>query len=263
MDLGIAGRVALVGASSKGLGYACAEALAREGARVVMCARGEADLRAAAARIAPQAATPPLAVPADLMREPDIERLVTATEAHFGPPDILVTNIGGPPPGPWAEHDDAAYLAACERLLLHPLRLIRRCLPAMRERRWGRIVNITSMAVKEPMPNLVLSGIFRAGLVSLAKAIAAEVAPEGITVNNVAPGYFETDRAVQLLQDQSQRTGRPLSELRQEAVAAMPMRRYPQPAELGSVVAFLCSERASVVSGVTLPLDGGGAHGLF
>lgn len=255
--------MAIVGASSKGLGYACAEALAREGVRVVMCARGEADLRAAAARVAAEAPTPPLAVPADLTQADDIERLVAATEAHFGPPDILVTNIGGPPPGAWSEHDDAGYLAACERLLLHPLRLIRRCLPAMRQRRWGRIVNITSLAVREPMPGLVLSGIFRTGLVSLCKAIATEVAPDGITVNNVAPGYFETDRARQLLQDQAKRTGRSVDELREEAVAAMPMRRYPQPAELGSVVAFLCSEQASVVSGTTLPLDGGAMRGLF
>ena len=260
MDLGVAGRVAIVGASSKGLGYACAEALAREG---VLCARGEADLQAAAQRIGASGAAVPLTVVADLTQEDDIERLVAATEAHFGPPDILVTNIGGPPPGMWLEHDDAAYLAACERLLLYPLRIIRRCLPAMRQRQWGRIVNITSLAVREPMPGLVLSGIFRTGLVSLCKAIATEVAPDGITVNNVAPGYFETDRARQLLQDQAERTGRSVAQLRGEAVAAMPMRRYPQAAELGSVVAFLCSAQASVVSGTTIPLDGGGMHGLF
>lgn len=263
MELGIADRVAIVGASSKGLGRACAEALAREGARVVICARHIEPLQRAAAEIGQAAVTEVLPIVADLTKKGDIEHLVSETKERWGLPDILVNNIGGPPPGGFFDHGEEAFQKAFERLLLYPLRIMKLVIPAMRQRRWGRIVNITSMAVKEPATGLILSGVFRTGLVSMCKALAHELSAHNVLINNVAPGAFETDRALELWRERSERTGRVAADLQAEAVKTLPMGRYLQPEELGQVVAFLCSEHASAVTGTTIPIDGGGMHSLF
>jgi 3-oxoacyl-[acyl-carrier protein] reductase len=263
MDLSIADRVAIVGASSKGLGRACAEALAREGARVVICARHIEPLQRAAADIGATTGKEVLPLVADLTKKADIEHLVSETQNRWGAPDILVNNIGGPPPGGFLDHGEEAFQKAFERLLLYPLRIMKLTIPAMQQQRWGRIVNMTSMAVKEPVTDLVLSGVFRTGLISMCKALAHELAAQNVLINNVAPGAFETDRALELLRERSERTGRTVADLRAEGVKTLPMGRYLQPEELANVVAFLCSEHASAVTGTTIPIDGGGMYSLF
>lgn len=263
MDLGIAGRTAIVGGSSRGLGRGCADALAEAGVNLVICARHEDQLHAAADEIERTTGAQVLPVAVDLTCEEDGDRLVEETSRRFGMPDILVNNIGGPPPGGFFDHDEEQFRAACERLLMYPLRMLKLCIPHMRQQRWGRIVNITSMSVREPMPNLILSGVFRTGLVSMCRAMSNDLAAENVLINNLAPGSFDTERSREILQERAEKTGRPMDELRSEAVKDTPMGRFLRPEELGWVAAFLCSEKASAITGATFPVDGGAGHGLF
>ncbi|HEX6629569.1 MAG TPA: SDR family NAD(P)-dependent oxidoreductase, partial [Gemmatimonadaceae bacterium] len=197
MDLGLRGRSALIAAASRGLGRAVAEELAAEGADLTICARGEEALgeaaealRAAGARV--------VAVAADLSDPAGVERVVAAAEEAYGRVDVLVTNTGGPPAGPFEAHSADVWRDAIRQNLESVLNLVRRVLPGMRERGWGRIVNITSMAVKQPVDNLILSNSVRAAVTGFARTLANEVAAEGITVNNVMPGYHRTERIVHL-----------------------------------------------------------------
>ncbi|MGE5672818.1 MAG: SDR family oxidoreductase [Mycobacterium leprae] len=263
MDYGLEGKVALVTAASKGLGRASALALAREGCDLAICSRNAAEIEAAAAAIRQETGRKVLAVAADMSKAADIERLLAETMATYGGVDILVGNTGGPPPGPFMSHTDAAWQAAFENLVLSPVRLTRSVLPTMQSRGGGRIVFITSGSVKQPIANLILSNSLRAAVTGLMKTLANEVARDKITVNCVAPGRIDTDRVQSLDADAANRSGRPLESVRTEASARIPMGRYGSPAEFGNAVAFLCSSAASYITGTTLMVDGGNVNTLL
>ncbi len=263
MDLGLRDRVAIVGASSRGLGKACALELACEGATVVLCARDTERLAAAAEEIQAASGAGVLAVPTDLTDAAQIEHLVDETLRRFGRIDVLVTNNGGPPAGDFGEFDDEAWLAAYQLTLMSAVRLIRAVLPTMRAQRWGRIINITSVSVKQPIDDLLLSNVYRPGVVGLAKTLSAQVAVDGITVNNVAPGYTRTDRVLELAADRAVKEGKVVQDILDERAADFPMRRMGEPEELAALVAFLASERASYITGTTIQVDGGYVRGLL
>lgn len=263
MDLGLTGRVALVAASSRGLGRAIAAELAAEGARVAMCARGEEALRAAADDIRLETGADVLAVPADLGLPADVARVAEAARARFGGIDILVTNTGGPPAGPFESHTPEAWDAAVRQNFGSVLDLTRAVLPGMKERGWGRIVNVTSIAVKQPVDNLILSNAVRAAVTGFARTLANEVAGHGVTVNNVMPGYTRTDRVTELAAKNAARHGTsPAAEI-ERWEREIPMRRLGEPQEFAALVAFLCSVRASYITGTSIPVDGGWIKSLL
>lgn len=263
MDLGLKGRVALVAASSKGLGRACAEALAQEGARVTICARDEESLNKTKAEIVAATGAEILAIPADMTRAADIEYMVQRTVDRFGGLHILVTNAGGPPAGYFPDFTDDQWQAAVNLTLMSAVRLIRAALPHLRQAKWGRIINITSVTVKEPLDNLILANSIRAAVHGLAKTLAGQVGEDGITVNNVMPGYIQTDRFNQLAAMNAERLNRPIAEIVAEIGQPVPMGRVGQPQELGALVAFLASEQAGYITGTSIPVDGGKIAAAF
>jgi 3-oxoacyl-[acyl-carrier protein] reductase len=254
MDLGLAGKTAIVAASSKGLGKACALALAAEGARVTVCARREADLAAAAAEIRDATGAEVLAVPADLASAAGIERVVAATAERFGGADVLVANSGGPPRGVFADFADDDWLAAFELVTLGFVRFVRAVTPVMRERKWGRIIGIQSISVKQPVGGIDLSNGIRPGIAGLMKAIMPGLAKDGITINLVLPGAFRTDRILASLGGLS---GPELEATLAAIGSTIPAGRLGEPAELGSLVAFLASTHASYLTGAVYQVDGG------
>ena len=257
MDLGLAGKTAIVAASSKGLGKACALALAAEGARVTVCARTEADLAAAAAEIRAATGAQVLAVPADLATADGIDRVVAATPAQSGGVDVLVTNSGGPPRGTFADFGDDDWAAAFELVTLGFVRFVRAVLPNMRARRWGRIIGIQSTSVKQPVGNIDLSNGIRPGIAGLVKAMAPGLAGDGITINLVLPGIFATARIHPgLASPDPEERERALAEVRPLG-ASIPAGRLGEPGELGSLVAFLASEQAAYITGAAYQVDGG------
>jgi len=261
--LGLRGKVALVVAASKGLGKAAALELAREGAAVAICARTEATLRATAAEIERATGSEVLAVVADVSHADDVERLVQATVDRFGRLDILVTNAGGPPPGYFLDLGDEPWHAAVELTLMSTVRLCRAAIPHMRKNGWGRIVNITSVSVKQPMDNLLLSNALRAGVVGLAKTLSNQFASDGVTVNSVCPGWTLTDRVVELNATRAREDGVSVREVERQVTADIPMGRMGQPQELAALIAFLASERAGYITGTAIPVDGGYVKGLL
>jgi 3-oxoacyl-[acyl-carrier protein] reductase len=263
MDLGLRERVALVAASSRGLGKACALELAREGARVVICGRDSASLESAAAEIRAATGAEVFPLQADLTDGAQIGHLVAETLARFGRIDVLVTNNGGPPAGFFDDFDDDAWLAAHQRTLLSAVRLIRAVLPAMRQLQWGRIINITSVSVKQPIDNLLLSNVYRPGVVGLAKTLSAQLAADGITVNNVAPGYTRTDRVLDLAQARAADGAQSIEDILAGTVESVPMQRMGDPGELAALVSFLASERAGYITGATIQVDGGYVRSLL
>jgi 3-oxoacyl-[acyl-carrier protein] reductase len=263
MELGLKNRIAIVAAASRGLGRACALELAREGATVVICARDLDRLSVAADEIRAATGATVLPLQVDLTDAGQIDLLVEETLGRFGRVDVLVTNNGGPPAGYFDEMDDEAWLAAHQLILLSAVRLIRAVLPAMRDQRWGRIINITSISVKQPIDHLLLSNVYRPGVVGLAKTLSTQVAAEGITVNNVAPGHTRTDRVLDLAKARAAREGKTLDEIVADSAAGWPMKRMGEPEELAALVAFLASERAGFITGTTVAVDGGAAKGLM
>ncbi len=263
MDLGIRGRVALVAASSRGLGRAVAEELAAEGVSLVLCARGADALRAAAADIAAAHGVPALPVPADVGTPGEAERVVREGLARFGRIDILLTNSGGPPAGSFEALDDAAWKAAAALLLESVVRFTRAVLPGMKERRWGRILNVTSIAAKQPVDNLMLSNALRAAVTGFARTLANEVAPFGITVNNLLPGFTRTERMLELAAVTARKEGIPEAEALARFAAAVPMGRMAEPREFAALAAFLASERASYITAQSMAVDGGWIRGLL
>lgn len=263
MDLGLKDKVALVAASSQGLGRAVAEELAAEGASLVLCARDSETLDQTAAAIAERSNTRVLAVPADVTVTDDIRRLVDAGIERFGRIDILVTNAGGPPAGRFEQLTHEQWEQAIRLTLLSAVELTRQVLPGMKERRWGRILNITSIAVKQPVENLLLSNSLRAGLTGFARTLANEVAADGITVNNVLPGYTRTERLDELAEMMAEKQGISPSEFRGKWEQEIPMRRLGEPREFAAVVAFLASERASYITGTSIQVDGGWIKSLL
>ena len=247
MELGLAGRTAIVCGASAGIGLAIAEALAAEGANVAMFARRRDPLEREAERIGA------LAVRGDVTIPSDLERLVERTLAAFGGVDVLVNNSGGPPRGPAIEVDEQALEEAVSLLLLSVVRLTNLCLPHLRESGRGRVINITSSSVREPIANLVLSNAVRPGVVGWAKTLAAEVGVDGITVNSIAPGRIETARIHEVYPDGPS----------EEDLKTIAVRRLGEPREVADVACFLASERAAYVTGAVVPVDGGLTRGLL
>lgn len=263
MDLGIKGKIALVAAASKGLGRAVAEELAAEGAALVLCARGAEALQQTAAAIEAAHGVPVLAVVADLSTLAGVASVTEAALARFGQVDILVTNAGGPPAGTFEQHDAEAWNAATKLLLTSVVELTRAVLPGMKERGWGRILNITSIAVKQPVAGLLLSNSLRAAVTGMARTLATEVAPFGITVNNILPGYTRTDRVEHLAQATADREGISTEEATTRWTKEIPMQRLGEPAEFAALAAFLCSARASYITASSIPVDGGWIKALL
>lgn len=263
MDLGLKDKIALVTASSKGLGRASALALAEEGVQVAVCARDEQTLRATALEIGTATGAEILAIPADVSKAGDIGRLVQAVIDHFGGLHILVTNAGGPPAGYFQDFDDAQWQAAFNLTMMSVVRLIRAAVPQMQEQQWGRIINITSLSVKEPIDSLLLSNSIRPAVHGLAKTMAGQLGRYGITVNNVMPGTIHTDRVEQLAEHTARETGQSISEVLADMGRQVPVGRVGQPAELGALVAFLASEQAAYINGASIPVGGGRLKGTF
>lgn len=263
MDLGLKNKIALISAASKGLGRASAQALAQEGAQVAICARDEQTLRATAVEIGTAIGSEILSIPGDVTKAQDIERLVREVVNHFGGLHILVTNAGGPPAGYFQDFDDAQWQAAFNLTMMSAVRLIRAVIPQMQQQHWGRIINITSLSVKEPIDSLILSNSIRASVHGMAKTLAGQLGQYGITVNNVMPGTIHTDRVEQLARYESNQTGQSVAEVLAQMGREGPLGRVGQPEELGALVAFLASERAGYINGASIPVDGGRIKGTF
>jgi 3-oxoacyl-[acyl-carrier protein] reductase len=263
MDLGLKDKVALVAAASRGLGRAVAEELAAEGASLILCAREEATLAETAAAIADSTGAHVLAVPADVTQVDQITRLVDSGAARFGHIDILVTNAGGPPTGRFDQLTREQWDEALRLTLFSAIELTRHVLPGMRQRRWGRILNITSIAVKQPIDNLMLSNSLRAGLTGFARTLANEVATDGVTVNNIMPGYTATERVEDLAQELAAKQGISAAEFRSRWEQEIPMRRLGEPREFAALATFLVSERASYITGTSIQIDGGWIRSLL
>jgi 3-oxoacyl-[acyl-carrier protein] reductase len=263
MDLGLQDKVALVAASSRGLGRACAHTLSVEGAKVAICARTNKSLRAAADEIASETGNQVLAIVADLTSARDCKRVVQETVEFFGGLHVLVTNNGGPPTGYFFDFDDNDWYRAIDLTLLSAIRLIRAAVPHMREEEWGRIINITSVSVKEPLDNLVFSNSLRPGVVGMARTLANQLAADGITINNVLPGYILTDRVIELAEKQAKAQGKTPDEILAGFAAPVPVGRVGKPEELAAVVAFLASQQAAYVNGASILVDGGRFKGLM
>lgn len=268
MDLGLQGKVAIVAASSKGLGKATAICLAREGATVVMCSRN-AETIGAAATEAHQAALEyenggsAFGVVADVTAPTDIDRLVSTTLERFGRIDILVANAGGPPAGTFETLDAAAFQTALDLNLMSTLRLSQAVVPHMKSAGGGSIVNITSVSVKQPLAGLILSNTARAGVIGLAKSMANELGKYNIRVNNVGPGPTRTDRILDLARQRAEAQGISLDDALGSDANSIPLRRLGEPEEFANVVTFLASPAASYVTGITLQVDGGMYRGLM
>jgi len=263
MDLGLKGKVAIVTASSRGIGRATAEVLAAEGARIAMCARTAADVMTAADEIRERTGTDVLAVPADVTKAEDIQRIVDRTLEAYGTVNILVNNAGGPPPGTFDGLGEVEWQAAFELTLLSVVRMTRAVLPLMRRAGGGVILNLQSTSVKVPLDNLILSNTIRTGVIGLAKTLSFELAKDGIRVNNVLPGAIMTDRQREMLALQSNRSGKSVEEIVRLREATIPLGRFGDPEDLGNMIAFLASERARYVTGVTVQVDGGLVRSLM
>jgi 3-oxoacyl-[acyl-carrier protein] reductase len=264
MDLGLKGKVAIVLAASKGLGRASATALAAEGAAVVIGARNAQVLEETARHIQGETGSQVLAVPTDVTKPENLAAIVAEAIREFGYIDILVNNAGGPPPGTFENFGDGQWLAAFELNLLSAVRMIRLVLPHMRKRGSGRIINIVSTSVKQPIEGLLLSNAIRTGVVGMAKTLSIELAPDNITVNNVCPGRILTDRIRQLYQLHEKREqGISEEEALKEAARDIPMKRIGKPEELGALVAFLASQQAAYITGTTIQVDGGLTRSLL
>ncbi len=262
MNFNLKGKTAIVGGSSKGLGRACAVALAREGVNIVLSARNKQALFETQKEIESLGVNV-IALEADMSSAEDNEQLVQETVNRFGCIDILINNSGGPKPGTFRDITKQDLDDAYNSVLKYNVRMINHCLPYMEKKGWGRIVNITSITVKEPSPNMVLSNIFRSAVVSYAKTISKELISKGITINNVCPGYFKTDRVTQLLEVRSAEEGISVDEYEQKAIADFPHNRYMDPQELGDYVCYLCSEQARSITGTSVQIDGGLLSGLL
>jgi len=263
MDLGLKNKVALVAASSRGLGRAVAEELSAEGASLIICARQTETIERVADEIKSVTAGDVLGIAADVSRAEAVTRLVVAGTERFGRIDILVTNTGGPPAGQF-ENFSLEQWQDATRLLLHSaVELTRQVLPGMKERRWGRILNITSIAVKQPVDNLILSNSLRAAVTGFARTLANEVASLGVTVNNIMPGYTRTERVEELARMMAEKQGITPAEFIARWEKEIPMGRIGTPREFAALAAFLVSERASYITGTSIPVDGGWIKSLL
>jgi 3-oxoacyl-[acyl-carrier protein] reductase len=263
MDLGLKGKVAFVAAASRGLGRAVAEELAAEGTSLILCARNAEALNLVSEQISKTSGVRVLPFVADVSNPADVARAVTAGIENFGQIDILVTNAGGPPPGRFENLTQETWERATNLTLNSVLELTRAVLPGMKERGWGRILNITSISVKQPVDNLILSNSLRAAVTGFARTLANEVATHGITVNNILPGYTRTERVEELALAAAEREGISRAEAFAKWENEIPMKRLGEPHEFAALAAFLVSERASYITGSSIAVDGGWIRSTF
>ena len=257
MDLELTGKTAIVGGASKGLGRACAQVLAEEGARVAICSRSQADLENAAQEIRSSTGAEVLAVPGDLDREETIRELVAAAVARFGRLDILVNNSGGPPLADAVDATEEQWATAVQRSLLFFARMSREAIPHLKRNGSGRIINILASTVYQPIPKLALSGATRMGVVAFAKSLADEVGRHGILVNNVCPGSILSERMLTNVKARAKEKGWALEDALKERAAETALNRIGEPKELAHLVAFLASPKSSYITGTTMRVDGG------
>ena len=261
MNLGLKGRRALVMGASKGLGRSIADALAAEGAALVISGRDQASLDVAARELVAAGAASCVGIPADVAHGAQMDALADGAAAAMGGVDILIQNHGGPPPGPALEVTDALLTTWFQSIVLSPIRITNRLLPAMRAQKYGRIINVGSTGMLQPLPNMVLSNTLRASIMGWMKTLSAEVAHEGITCNIVAPGAIRTDRSLETAGSLAKRQGKSVDEVIAERAKTIPAGRYGMPNEYGPLVAFLCSEQAAYITGSIMRTDGGMVRG--
>ena len=264
MNLGLTGKVALVTAASRGLGFATAKELLLEGAQVVICGRDEARLEEAVAQLEAVAGRSAVVGQlTDVTNTADVRQLVAMTVESFGGLDILVTNAGGPPGGGFDSFDMVAWHKAVNLTLMSAIALVQEALPHLRDSQAGSILTITSTSAKQPIPNLILSNVIRPAVIGLTKSLSQELGPDGIRVNSILPGWTATERVDELLAANTKRNGTTEAEEVAKITAAIPLGRIGQPEEFGRVAAFLSSPAASYVTGVMVQVDGGRTNGIF
>lgn len=263
MDFQIKNKNAIVCASSQGLGKAAALELASEGVNLVISSRNEETLLSVKKEIETSTNAKIVSVVADLNKPKDIDNLYAKANSELGPIDILINNAGGPPPSNFDSLNDEDWLKAFNLTMMSSIRLSKLVLPDMKERNWGRIINISSVSVKTPVPGLFLSNSLRMGVLGWSKALSDEVASKGVTVNSVCPGSTRTARITNIFQSQSEAMGKTIEEIESHAAANIPMLRIGEPKELAALIAFLASERASYMTGLAIQVDGGSARTFY
>lgn len=263
MDLGLKDKIAIVTASTKGLGKATAASLASEGANVVINGRHKQNIHDAVDEIKSKTGKTPLAIQGDLTQSEDIDRLFDEVLKHFGSVHVLVSNAGGPPAGGFDDFNDEQWLKAVDLSLMSVIRLIRKAAPIMQKQKWGRIVNISSVTVKQPADNLLLSNSIRAAVIGLAKTISRDLSKDNVLINNIAPYYVATKRIDYLMEETAAKKGITKEAALQNIVKEIPMGRLGTPEEFGDFVTFLCSEKNSYVTGTTIQFDGGAYRGML
>lgn len=263
MDLGLKDRAAIVAAASKGLGKAVALGLAKEGAKLAICARGVEALEATAEEIRRETGVEVLAAAVDVTRAEDVKRFVEETAQRYGRIDILVTNAGGPPPTTFLDASAEDFRKAIDLNVMSAVLLSKEVVPHMLSRRWGRIIHMVSIAAMQQLPGLILSTAARPAVLGLAKSMANELAKDGILVNSVCPSYIETDRVKQIVADRAQKSGQSEDEVRSALADKIPMGRIGRPEEFADLVVFLASDRSSFLTGMVVPVDGGQFPGVM
>jgi 3-oxoacyl-[acyl-carrier protein] reductase len=262
MELGLKGKRAIVMAASRGLGYASALGLAREGCKLVVCSRDPARIEAAAAAIVKETGAEVKALVADVSSASEAARLVDAARSAYGGVEIVVHNAGGPPSGETLQMTDEQWQKAFEQNLLSFTRIVSAAVPEMKKAGYGRVLTIASSSIKQPIPNLALSNALRAGVWGLAKTLSRELAPQGILVNVIAPGRIDTERIAELDQASAQRTGKSVEDVRKTSIAGIPLGRLGRPEELANLVVFLASEAGSYITGQAITVDGAAGTAL-
>jgi len=263
MDLGLKDKIVLVTASSKGIGKAIAEGFAAEGCKVAICSRTKLDLIETANYIALTYKNEPLWSVCDINNPKEIENTVNAVRNHFGNIDILINNCGGPSAGFFEELDESKWNSAYEQILLSTVRFIHLVMTQMKEKRWGRIINITSISTKQPIDNLILSNALRSAVVGMSKTLSGQLAKYNITVNNVAPGFTLTQRLYELAVHKAKIQGRSHEDIFVEMAKEIPMNRLAKPEEIAALTVFLSSEQAAYITGNSIQVDGGWTRGIY
>lgn len=262
MDLELKDKIVLVVASSSGLGKACATGFAREGAKVIITGRDQSRLDKAKADIESETGQEIKAIQMDVCKAGDIESLINTVTEQFGTIHVLINNAGGPPPGVFWETEDEEWQKGFELTLMSSIRLTRAAIPYMRKQKWGRVINITSSTVKQPIDQLLLSNSLRLGVVGWAKTLSNQLAKEGVLINNVCPGWTTTDRVSNLMQAKAEANNSTAEEELTAIASSIPMGRLGKPEEFADLVVFLSSERASYLTGTSIQFDGGSTAGF-